>query len=62
MKTGVWTYEDADKQVVWYRGYVTVYHGRSTEDVPCGEVRKNKLKAKEDAKALLAKLKKQNAS
>ena len=59
MKIGTWTYENSDRQVVWYRGYVTVYHGRSTEDIPCPEVRKNKLKARDDARKLLAELRKE---
>lgn len=58
MKPYVWTYEDSNKQVVWFRGYVKQYVGRTVEEIPCGEVRKNRLKALDDAKALIKKLKK----
>ena len=58
MKPGVFTYENSDKQTVWYRGYVKRYTGVTVEEIPCSEVRKNRIKAMEDAKRLIRELKK----
>lgn len=58
MRPKVFTYENADNQTVWYRGYAQKIVGRTIEEIPCTEVRKNKMKAMDDAKKLIAKLKK----
>lgn len=57
MKPGFWTYENAEKQAVWFRGYVKKYHGASVEEIPCPEVQKNRQKALADAKAMIKKMK-----
>lgn len=57
MKAKVWTYSDPDNQKTHYRGYVAEYKGTTIIAHGCKEVRKNKLKAMEDSKKLLKKLK-----
>ena len=55
MKPSFWKYENNT-----FRGRVVVYAGNVVTNVPCTEVRKNQLKALEDAKKLLRTLKKQH--
>ena len=57
MKPKTWSYPNDT-----FRGYVVVYDGRSTAEVHCKEVRVNRLKATEDAKKLLKKLKHEKQS
>lgn len=62
MKPAVWQYEDSEKQMVHFRGYVKTYQGATLTRHPCAEVRKNKWQAMEDAKKLLLKLRKSACS
>jgi hypothetical protein len=58
MKPYVFEFKYPDKQMTYFRGAVKVYDGASFYFETCKVVRQNKLKALEDSKKLIAKLKK----
>lgn len=51
MTPSVWTYDNDT-----YRGYVKTYSRNVVTKIPCDIVRRNRLKALEDAKKLIRKL------
>lgn len=51
MKPSVWKYDNDT-----YRGRVIIYDGHFIEQVHCDKVRKNRLKALEDARKLMKKI------
>lgn len=55
MRASFWKYENDT-----FRGKVIKYHGHRIEEITCDEVRRNKLRAIEDAEKLIAKLKKES--
>lgn len=57
MRAHVYTFEDPDRQTVAYRGYVMVYSEENVRTkVNCKLARRNRLKAMEDAKKLIIKI------
>ena len=58
MKPKVATFENTEKQSVWYRGYVEWFEGTWKHKMYCTNVYPNKLKAFASAKRLLTKLRK----
>jgi hypothetical protein len=53
MTPSVWSYDNDT-----FRGYVKTYSRNVVTNVPCKIVRKNRLKAMEDAKKLIPRLRK----
>ena len=57
MTPHIFTYENAEKQTVYFRGYVKRYKGRVVEEIPCPDVRTNRADALKDAKKMVKTLK-----
>lgn len=55
MTPAVYTYENPEKQTVYYRGYVKQYQGATVITHPCSTVRHNRIQALADAKKTIKK-------
>lgn len=55
MKPKVYTYENVEKQQLFFRGYTQRYNEHLVENIPCTQVRGSKIEALNDAKKLIKK-------